>query len=95
MATGGTTSLSYTYDADGLRLTKTVGDLRSQYIYADGKLMRLNIYRDSTRIHILDFFYDHNGHPYSLKHTTNIFLSLNTDKQPKSQISQLDRCNNS
>ena len=60
---------SYTYDSNGLRLTKEVVDVVADtststtynYFYAGGKLMRQT---DGTNT--LDFFYDESGHPYAL-----------------------------
>ncbi len=69
-ASDGTTSLSFTYDSEGLRLTKTVGTTVHTYLYAGGKLIRENIHRSGTHTDRLDFIYDHAGHPYALKHTT-------------------------
>ena len=67
-ATDGTTSVSYTYDSEGLRLTRTRGDQVYHYFYAGGKLVRIHLYKGTTFWQIFDFFYDHNGHPYALKH---------------------------
>ena len=67
-ATNGTTSVSYTYDSEGLRLTKATGDLVYHYYYADGKLVRIHLYKGATSWQIFDFFYDQNGHPYALNH---------------------------
>ena len=56
--------LDFTYDSDGLRLTKTVDDTTTyNYFYAGGKLIR-QTWGDNT----LDFFYDESGHPYALKY---------------------------
>ena len=67
-ATNGTTSVAYTYDSEGLRLTKATGDLVYHYYYADGKLVRIHLYKGATSWQIFDFFYDQNGHPYALNH---------------------------
>ena len=37
--TKGDTSVSYTYDANGLRGSKTVNGVKSDYLYLDGKLV--------------------------------------------------------
>ena len=60
-ANGGGKALTFTYDSDGLRLTKKVGNTSYSYLYAGGKLMRQT---DGTNT--LDFFYDESGHPYAL-----------------------------
>ena len=67
-ATNGTASVAYTYDSEGLRLTKATGDLVYHYYYAGGKLVRIHLYKGSTFWKIFDFFYDQNGHPYALNH---------------------------
>ena len=61
-ATDGDTDLSYTYNADGLRMTKTVDGVVHTYLYAGGKLLR-ETYGTTT----LDFFYGSNGTPFALK----------------------------
>ena len=60
-ATNGTDTISYTYEADGQRVTKTVNDVEHTYYYSDG-LLRRETYGDTT----LDFFYDANGVPFSM-----------------------------
>ena len=67
-ANGGGKALTFTYDSDGLRLTKKVGNTTYSYLYAGGKLMRQT---DGTNT--LDFFYSENGHPYALKHNGTIY----------------------
>ena len=62
-ANGGGKVLSFTYDSDGLRLTKKVGSTTYHYSYAGGKLMR-----QTGGGNTLDFFYDESGHPYALKY---------------------------
>ena len=59
-------ALTFTYDSDGLRLTKTVKNFTDapityNYFYAGGKLMR-----QTWGSNTLDFFYDESGHPYAL-----------------------------
>lgn len=60
-ATSGHSALAFTYDADGLRLTKTVGSVQHKYIWQGGKLVSEN-YGSTT----LEFFYDESGAPYAL-----------------------------
>ena len=62
-ATNGTTSISYAYDANGLRTAKVVNGVTHNYLYASGQLMR-ETYGNNT----LDFFYDASGNPYALKY---------------------------
>ncbi len=60
-ATSGHSALAFTYDADGLRLTKTVGSVQHKYIWQGDKLVSEN-YGNTT----LEFFYDESGAPYAL-----------------------------
>ena len=50
------------YDANGLRTSKTVGSTTSYYFYAGGQLLR-----EATSGIPTDFFYDANGYPYAMK----------------------------
>ena len=55
--TKGDTSVSYTYDSDGLRTGKTVNGAKSEYLYLNGLLSEE--IRDGHRIH---YSYDSYGH---------------------------------
>ena len=57
-------NISYTYDSDGLRVSKTVDGVKHDYLYASGKLLR-ETYGDT----VLDFLYDNHGSPYALVYT--------------------------
>ena len=57
-------SISYTYDLNSLRTSKTVNGVQHSYIYASGKLLR-----ETYGSTILDFSYGLNGAPYSLTYT--------------------------
>ena len=70
-ASNGTQNISYTYDADGLRTSKTVDGTEHRYYYAGGKLLR-ETYGSTT----LDFFYDANGTPYALKRNGTVFYYI-------------------
>ncbi|MBP3701862.1 MAG: hypothetical protein J6I64_08225, partial [Lachnospiraceae bacterium] len=59
-ANGGGHSVSYTYDHNGVRTTKTVDGVLHTYTYASGKLLR-EVYGTT----VLDFFYDAIGNPTS------------------------------
>ena len=61
-ATDGTTNISYAYDADGLRTSKTVNSTTTYFFYAGGQLLRQAKSGNPT-----DFFYDANGYPYAMK----------------------------
>ena len=54
---------SYTYDMDGLRLTKTVGSVEHKYVWQGSKLVAE--YFGGTE---LEFFYDENGAPYAFSY---------------------------
>lgn len=58
------TSISYTYDLNSLRTSKTVNGVQHNYVYASGKLLR-----ETYGSTILDFSYALNGAPYSLTYT--------------------------
>ena len=60
-ATSADTSISYTYDLNGLRKSKTVNGVEHTYYYAGGKLLR-----ETYGNVVLDFAYDASGNPFSL-----------------------------
>lgn len=70
-ATDGTTNISYAYDADGLRTSKTVGGTVHYYTYTSGQLLR-EAYNGNT----LDFFYDASGYPYALKYNSTTYYYI-------------------
>lgn len=57
---------SYTYDADGLRLTKTVNGVQHRYVWQGGQLV--SEYYGGTE---LEFFYDESGAPYAFSYKAN------------------------
>ena len=54
---------TYTYDSDGLRLTKTVGGVEHKYLWQGSKLV--SEYYDGIE---LEFFYDESGNPYAFSY---------------------------
>ena len=71
-ASDGTNSLSFAYDAGGLRTSKTVnGTTTYRYYYAGGKLMRM-----TWGTNTIDFFYDANGLPYSMKYNGTAYYYI-------------------
>ena len=60
-ATKGSTSVSYKYGTDGLRIEKKVGDTTYNYYYADGLLVR-----QTWGGNYMDFLYDEKGSVYSI-----------------------------
>jgi len=59
-------SNSYTYDADGLRLSKTVGGVEHKYVWQGSKLV--SEYFGGKE---LEFFYDESGKPYAFSYKTS------------------------
>ena len=57
---------SYTYDADGLRLSKTVGSVEHKYVWQGGKLV--SEYFGGKE---LEFFYDESGVPYAFSYKSS------------------------
>ena len=57
---------SYTYDADGLRLTKTVNGVQHRYVWQGSQLV--SEYYGGTE---LEFFYDESGAPYAFSYKAN------------------------
>ena len=70
-ATKGSQSLSFTYDADGIRRTKTVNGVTHTYYYVGGKLAR-----ETYGSNVLDFFYDQNGHPFMLVYNGTVYYYI-------------------
>ena len=64
-ASGGGNTISYQYDSNGIRTSKTVNGVTHEYIYAGGKLIRETII-DGEDTTTLDFIYDANGRPYAM-----------------------------
>ena len=64
-------AVDFAYDLNGLRRSKTVGEVVHNYLYAGGKLLR-ETYGTNT----LDFFYDANGTPYALKHNGTVYYYI-------------------
>ena len=59
-------TVSYTYDTDGMRLSKTVGDVEYTYLYEGGLLVQ-----ETRGSKIFDYSYDANGNIRMLKYTAN------------------------
>ncbi len=70
-ASDGTTSLSFAYDASGLRTSKVVNGTTYRYYYASGKLMRM-----TWGTNTIDFFYDANGAPYAMKYNGTVYYYI-------------------
>ena len=73
-ASSGSTGISFTYDAGGMRTSKTVGNITSIYAYASGKLLREIRYNSADQTtDILDFFYAYDGTPYAMKYNGTVY----------------------
>ena len=70
-ASDGTSSLSFAYDASGLRTSKTVNGVTYRYYYAGGKLMRM-----TWGTNTIDFFYDASGLPYAMKYNGTVYYYI-------------------
>ena len=67
--TEGDTSISYKYDADGLRTSKTVNGVTSKYFYVNGQL-HYEERSDGTKLY---FFYDSNGFLTGLEYNNTMY----------------------
>ncbi len=78
VAQGGTT-ITYTYDVDGTRTVKRVGEVSHTYIWEDSKPLQEWV-SGNTDVHtagtIMYFYYDMNGRPYGLQYNGNIYYYL-------------------
>ncbi len=70
-ASGRTYNLSFTYDANGLRTSKTDGGIVYRYYYAGEKLIRM-----TWGANIVDLFYDVNGTPYAMKRNGFVYYYI-------------------
>ena len=59
-------SISYTYDADGIRLSKTVNGVENKYQYVGGKLLQ-----ETRGDAIIDYSYDANGSISAFRYKAN------------------------
>ena len=73
--TKGSTSFAYTYNADGLRTQKVVGNLVYTYYWQGGQLAAMTIGNTSGNISsTLKFYYDSNGIPFILDYNGTIYF---------------------
>ncbi len=61
-------TVNYTYDSNGMRLSKDVNGVKRNYLYNNGLLMQEIV--DNTRI--LDYSYDSAGNPVSVAYRTSL-----------------------
>ncbi len=67
--TKGDTAISYTYDSNGLRTSKTVNGVTSKYFYVNGNL-HYEERSDGTKLY---FFYDSTGNLTGIEHNNTIY----------------------
>lgn len=70
-ATNDTTNITYAYDANGLRTSKTINGTAHDYLYVSGQLIR-----ETYNGNILDFFYDASGCPYALNYNGSTYYYI-------------------
>lgn len=64
-ATNGSKSISYAYDVNGIRSSKTVSGVTYNYLTQNGKVVR-QTWTQSGVSHVMDFVYDNSGNPYAM-----------------------------
>ena len=65
------TSISYAYDLNGLRTSKTVNGVQHEYVYAGGKLLR-----ETYGSNVLDFAYTASGAPFSITYNGTTYYYI-------------------
>ncbi len=66
--TGNSTNVSFVYNADGLRTSKTSGRITTEYYWLEGVLLG-----QKTGNNIITYLYDENGAVYGMKYNDNYF----------------------
>ena len=74
--TKGSTSFAYTYNADGLRTQKVVGNLVYTYYWQGSQLAAMTIGTSNSVGQILKFYYDSNGIPFALNYNGINYLYI-------------------
>ncbi len=72
--TSGQTSVSYTYNADGIRTSKTVNGVEHRY-HLDGTQIVSETWTTGTTEHLIVYIYDENGAPIGLRYRTNSYAA--------------------
>ena len=67
-ANKGSHYISYTYDLDGIRDSKTINGATYNYITQNGQVVR-----QTWGSHVMDFVYDNTGKPYALKYDGTLY----------------------
>ena len=59
-------TISYAYNADGIRIRKEYGDWRWEYDLSGSAIIRARVYDVNTHLYTLLFMYDENGSPFAM-----------------------------
>ena len=65
-------NITFTYDVDGIRESKTINGVKHEYVTLDGL-----IYQEKWGNNTLTFSYDNNDKPYAVKYNTTYYYVLN------------------
>ena len=65
-------NITFTYDVDGIRDSKTINGVKHEYVTLDGL-----IYQEKWGNNTLTFSYDNNDKPYAVKYNTTYYYVLN------------------
>ena len=69
--TGGGKTVSYAYDMDGIRTSKTVNGTTTSYTTVSGQVVR-----ETTGSTVIDFAYEDTGAPYAMRYNGSIYYYL-------------------
>ena len=73
-ATNGTNNLSFTYNADGIRTSKTVNGVKHTYLLSGSTIMA-EYWQQSGIQHVLIYLYDITGAPVGMMYRTNAYAA--------------------
>ena len=73
-ATNGTNNLSFTYNADGIRTSKTVNGVKHTYLLSGSTIMA-EYWQQSGVQHVLIYLYDNAGAPVGMMYRTNAYAA--------------------
>ena len=73
-ATNGTNNLSFTYNADGIRTSKTVNGVKHTYLLSGSTIMA-EYWQQSGTQHVLIYLYDNIGSPVGMMYRTNKYAA--------------------
>ena len=67
-------NITYTYNADGIRTSKTVNGVKHEY-YLNGSQIVAEVWTENNVEHVLIYIYDESGSPIGLKYRTNAYAA--------------------